>query len=93
LLLDPQAPSAHFAKAVVLLTLNRPAEAKQEARRTLELSPGLIEAHYLLGAALAVQGKITSEAVEHLTIAAPKLPQARAFLAALQAQLAESQHH
>ena|SRR5215469_3275048 len=31
-------------------------------------------------------------AAEHLKIAAPKLPQARAFLAALQARLAESQH-
>ena len=78
---------------MVLLTLNRPAEAKQEARRTLELSPGLIEAHYLLGAALLMQEKITPEAAEHLTIAAPKLPQARTSLAALQAQLAESQDH
>ncbi|HEY6343909.1 MAG TPA: hypothetical protein VIY49_20630 [Bryobacteraceae bacterium] len=59
-----------------------------------------IQADYLLGAALLVQEKVTSlnrlrlaEAVEHLRIAASKLPQAQAFLAAVQDRLAESEHH
>ena len=95
-----------LAKAAVLMTLNRPAEAEQAARRALQLSPGLIEAHYLIGAALVVQEKVTplnwltplnrlrlAEAAEHLRIAACKLPQAQPFLAAAQAQLAESQNH
>jgi tetratricopeptide (TPR) repeat protein len=93
LLLEPQSSPATLAKAAVLLTLKRPAEAEQTARRALQLSPGLIEAHYLLGAALMVQGKVTPEAAEHLRIAAAKLPQAQAFLAAAQARLAKSQHH
>jgi tetratricopeptide (TPR) repeat protein len=99
-LLDPQSLWANVAKAAVLLTLNRPVEAEQAARRALQLSPGLVEAHYLLGSALMVQEKITplnrlrlTEAAEHLRIAACKLPQAQAFLAAVQARLAESQHH
>jgi tetratricopeptide (TPR) repeat protein len=99
LLLEPESSSATLAKAAVLMTLNRPAEAEQAAHRALQLSPGLIEAHFLLGAALVVQQKVTplnrlrlAEAAEHLRIAASKLPQARAFLAAAQARLAESQH-
>lgn len=92
LLLEPQSSYATLGKAAALLTLNRSAESEQEARRALQLSPGLIEAHYLLGAALLMQEKMTPEATEHLKIAAPKLPQARAFLTALQARLAESQH-
>jgi tetratricopeptide (TPR) repeat protein len=103
LLLDPQSLWANVAKATILLTLNRPGEAEQAVRRALQLGPGLIEAHYLIGSALmvkekTVQEKITSlkrlrlaEAAEHLRIAACKLPQAQAFMAAVQARLAESQ--
>ena len=97
LVLEPQSSPATLAKAAVLMTLNRPAEAEQAARRALQLSPGLIEAHYLIGAALVVQEKVTplnrlrlAEAAEHLRIAAYKLPQAQPFLAAAQARLAES---
>lgn len=93
LFLDPQSLWATVSKGAVLLTLNRPAEAEQVARRALQLSPGLIQAHYLIGAALIVQEKDTPEAVEHLRIAAPKLPQAQAFLAAAEARLAGSQDH
>jgi tetratricopeptide (TPR) repeat protein len=107
LALEPQSSAATLAKAAVLMTLNRPAEAEQAARRALQLSPGLIEAHYLIGAALVVQEaalvvqeKVTplnrlhlAEAAEHLRIAASKLPQAQPFLAAAQAQLAETQDH
>jgi tetratricopeptide (TPR) repeat protein len=40
-----------------------------------------------------LNGLRLAEAAEHLRIAAAKLPQARPFLAAVQARLAESQHH
>jgi tetratricopeptide (TPR) repeat protein len=93
LLLDPQSLWATVAKAAVLMTLNRPDEAEQAARRALQLSPGLFQADYLLGAALLAQDKITPEAAEHLRIAASKLPQAQPFLAAILARLAESQDH
>jgi tetratricopeptide (TPR) repeat protein len=93
LLLEPQSSYATLGKTAVLLNLNRPTEAEQEARRTLQLSPGLPQAHFLLGVALLMQEKVTPEAATHLKMAAPKVPQARNYLAETEAALAKNERH
>jgi tetratricopeptide (TPR) repeat protein len=75
-------------QAAALVMLIRGEEAEQAARRALQLDPGFIDADYMLGIAMMMQGKITSETAEHLAIAAKKHPRARAYLAEVQAQLA-----
>jgi len=85
--IEPNLALLHNNKAAALVMLSRWEEAEKAARRALQLDPKSIDAHYMLGIAMMKQGKITSEAATHLEIAASKHPQARAFLAEVQAAL------
>jgi len=86
--LEPNVTALHSNKAAALVMLSRYEEAEQAAQRALQLDPGSIDANYMLGIAMLMQGKITSEMAAHLAIAAKKHPRARAYLAEVQAQLA-----
>ena len=77
----------HSNKAAALVMLNRCPEAEKAARRALQLDPELISANYMLGIAMLMQGRITSETVAHLEVAAKMYPNARKFLN-LEAELA-----
>jgi tetratricopeptide (TPR) repeat protein len=88
LALDPKSALLHSNKASVLIILDRPVEAEDSARRALQLDAAWIQAHYLLGAALLAQDRLTPEAFDHLSIAADQYPRARKFLTDAQAFLA-----
>ena len=88
LALEPNLAGAYSNKAAAFVMLSRGEEAEHAARRALQLDPGFIDADYMLGIAMMMQGKITSETAAHLAIAAKKHPRARAYLAEVQAQLA-----
>jgi tetratricopeptide (TPR) repeat protein len=88
LALEPNLAGVYSNEAAAFVMLSRGEEAEQAARRALQLDPGLIDADYMLGIAMMMQGKITSETAAHLAIAAKKHPRARAYLAEVQAQLA-----
>jgi len=86
--LEPNSAPANTAKAASLVTLNRADEAEPVARRALQLDPSSTAAHYMLGVALVMQEKLTPEAAVHLKAAAHKYPRAAAYLAELEADLA-----
>jgi tetratricopeptide (TPR) repeat protein len=88
LALEPNLAILHSNKAAAFVMLSRWEEAEQSARRALQLDPGSIDAHYMLGIAMMKQAKITPETAEHLAIAAKTHPRASAFLAEIQAELA-----
>ena len=88
LVLEPNLAVLHSNKAAALVMLGRWEEAEQAARRAVQLDPKSIDANYMLGIAMMMQGKITSETAARLAIAVKKHPRARAFLAEVQAQLA-----
>jgi len=68
-------------KAWALLSLKRPEEAEQAARRAVDLAPGFVTAHYLLAVALLQQSRATPETVKHLEIAIGEHPELREGLA------------
>jgi tetratricopeptide (TPR) repeat protein len=88
LALEPNLAVLQSNKAAALLMLSRWEEAEQAARRAVQLEPGSIDANYVLGIAMMMQGKITPEVAAHLAMAVKKHPRARAFLAEVQADLA-----
>ena len=88
LAVDPNLAVLHSYKAASLVMLSRWEEAEPTARRALQLDPESIDANYVLGIAMMMQGKITPETATHLAIAAKTYPRARAPLAEVQAQLA-----
>jgi len=88
---EPKSAAAYAAKAGVLVMLNRPGEAEQIARQALILDPGSIASHYILGTALLMQNKLTSETASHLETAASRFPRARAYLESLQKELGRKQ--
>jgi len=59
--------------AVVLLMLNRSAEAENAARRAVRLDAASVEANYILGIAMLMQGRTTAEAAKYLSFAARPL--------------------
>jgi Tfp pilus assembly protein PilF len=71
----PRSEVLESNKAWALLSLKRPIEAEQAARRALDLAPNFVHAHYLLAVALLQQNRATEEAVKHLEIAADKYPE------------------
>ena len=77
LAIDPNSDVLQSNKAVALLDLGRPAEAEVAARHALQLSPQSAEGNYLLALAILRQGKVTSEAAEHLKLAVGRIPQAQ----------------
>jgi hypothetical protein len=87
LMLEPNVAVLHSNKAAALVMLGRWEEAEQAARFALQLDPESIDANYMLGIAMMMQGNITPETAAHLAIAAKKHPKARAFLAKVQADL------
>ncbi len=91
LVLESDMALIYSAKAAALVTLGRPAEAEVAARRALQLSPQSIEANYLLGSSMMLEGKITPETAAYLAVAAPKYPRARAALIDVQEALAKQQ--
>jgi tetratricopeptide (TPR) repeat protein len=88
LALEPNWAVLQSNKAAVLVMLSRWEAAEQAARRAVQLDPKSIEANYMLGIAMIMQGKITPETAAHLAVAAKGFTRARAFLAEVQAQLA-----
>jgi len=70
----PKSEALESNKAWALLTLKRPLEAEQAARRALDLAPGSVEAHYLLAVALLQQNRATEETAKHMEIAIDKYP-------------------
>jgi tetratricopeptide (TPR) repeat protein len=80
LVLEPNSPALLYNAARTLLALNRPGEAESAARRAVQLSPALVEAHWVLGLALVQGGKPTREAADHLSVAATRYPEVRARL-------------
>ena len=83
LAIDANSETLQSNSAVVLLALDRPAEAASAARRALRISPDSVDAHYLLGTALLKSGEITEETERSLAAAATKYPQAKAAQAAI----------
>jgi tetratricopeptide (TPR) repeat protein len=88
LALEPDLGVLYTGKAGAFVILDRPKEAEQAARRAVQLAPASIEANYMLGMALFMQGQTTQEAAEHLAVAAGKFPRAREVLQLIQHQLA-----
>jgi Flp pilus assembly protein TadD len=86
--LEPNVPVLHSNKAAALVMLGRGEEAEQAARRAVQLDPKSIDANYMLGIAMMMQGKITPETAARLAMAVKKHPRSRAFLAEVQAYLA-----
>jgi len=86
--LEPNLALLHSNKAAALVMLSRWEEAEQAGRRAVQLDPQSIDANYMLGIAMMMQGKVTTETAAHLALAAKKYPNARAFLAEVQAQRA-----
>jgi tetratricopeptide (TPR) repeat protein len=88
LALEPNLATLHSNKAAALVMLSRWEEAEQAARRAIQLDAESIDANFMLGIAMMMQGKISAETAAHLAIGAKKHPRARAFLAEIQAELA-----
>jgi tetratricopeptide (TPR) repeat protein len=86
LALEPDLGVLYTGKAGTLVILDRPKEAEQAARRAVQLAPASIEANYMLGIALYMQGETPREAAEHLAVAAGKFPRAREVLQLIQQQ-------
>jgi tetratricopeptide (TPR) repeat protein len=86
LALEPDLGVLYTGKAGTLVMLDRPKEAEQAARRAVQLAPASIEANYMLGIALYMQGETPREAAEHLAVAAGKFPRAREVLQLIQQQ-------
>jgi tetratricopeptide (TPR) repeat protein len=85
--LEPNVAALHSNEAAALVMLNRCPEAEKAARRALQLDPELVSANYMLGVSMLMQGRVTSETVTHLEVAAKIYPNARKFLE-FQAELA-----
>jgi tetratricopeptide (TPR) repeat protein len=77
----PNSQPLQSNKAWALLSLKRPDEAEQAARRAVDLAPGFVTAHYLLAVALLQQSRATPETVKHLEIAIGEYPELREGLA------------
>jgi tetratricopeptide (TPR) repeat protein len=60
--------------AVVLLMLNRSAEAENAARRAVRLDAASVEANYILGIAMLMQGRTTAEAAKYRPSPPPVIP-------------------
>jgi len=84
LALAPDFAVLYTGKAGALVILDRPKEAEQAARRAVQLAPASIEASYMLGIALYMQGQTTRETADHLAVAAEKFPRAREVLQLIQ---------
>lgn len=78
--IEPGAALARANLAIVLVTMQRYAEAETEAREALQLDPSLLQASYALGLSWAGRGDCRSDAIRHLQEASEKFP--RAHLAA-----------
>ena len=72
--LEPDKASIREALGIAYLRIQRYAEAEQEFRKMLELSPADHYAHYALGRALEKQGRAT-EANGHYKLASSLRPQ------------------
>ena len=75
---EPEKASIREALGIAYLRIQRYAEAEQEFRKMLELSPADHYAHYGLGRALEKQGRRT-EANGHFKLASSLRPQSRHY--------------
>ena len=75
---EPEKASIREALGIAYLRIERYAEAEQEFRKMLELSPADHYAHYGLGRALEKQGRET-EANGHFKLASSLRPQSRHY--------------
>src|SRR6266571_8997596 len=75
---EQEKPSIREALGIAYLRIERYAEAEQEFRKMLELSPADHYAHYGLGRALEKQGRET-EANGHYKLASSLRPQSRHY--------------
>jgi tetratricopeptide (TPR) repeat protein len=91
LALEPTADFLEFNVAHTLVTLHRPSEAESYARRIARRSPSFVDAQYVLGLALVMQGKLTPEAIGALRLAAEQHSMAREVLNWVEEKLAAAQ--
>ena len=75
---EPEKASIREALGIAYLRIERYAEAEQEFRKMLELSPADHYAHYGLGRALEKQGR-DAEANGHFKLASSLRPQSRHY--------------
>jgi Flp pilus assembly protein TadD len=75
---EPEKASIREALGIAYLRIERYAEAEQEFRKMLELSPADHYAHYGLGRALEKQGR-EAEANGHFKLASSLRPQSRHY--------------
>jgi Tfp pilus assembly protein PilF len=72
-------PLNHLSATLSLM--GKYSEVESVARAALEVEPAQTETHYILGCALAAQGRFTVETVEQFRLSSPQIPTARLVLA------------
>jgi tetratricopeptide (TPR) repeat protein len=69
--------------SATLFLMGRYSEVESVARATLEVDPAQAETRYILGYALAAQGRFTAETEEQLRLSGSQIPAARLVLASV----------
>jgi tetratricopeptide (TPR) repeat protein len=87
--LEPDSDALRFNVALTLARLDRMSEAESYARQVVRNAPWFVDGQYLLGIALVMQHKLTSEAANALRRAAGQFPDAREALTWMEAQQLE----